>query len=1821
VGCIDADLIVAFVRGRASVGERARVEHHMDECGDCRRAVAGLASVSAIAERTARDALRESSATGAGGEDGRAGGPALAPGDLVDHYRIMRTLGRGGMGAVYLARDLALGRKVALKVLRSGLGASPAALARFRREALATAKLAHPNIVAIHAVGEHEGRPFVALEYVAGQTLRERILTRRPSLAESLRIALAIADALVHAHAQGVLHRDLKPANVVVDLEGRVRVLDFGLAKILGDDGAHDDKGPMPEPWRTGLQGTPSYMAPEQWRGEAASGQTDVWALGVILFELATGEVPFVAEDVRALADVVCRGGPAPGLTTRGVPSEVADLVAQCLARAPADRPTAVEVARALGDALFEGRRARTHEEGPFRGLLAFRERHADLFFGRDAEIASAIERLRHQPVLPVVAPSGAGKSSFVHAGLVPRLREQGRWLVLSMRPRGRPFAALAAALARADMIGDGTATRTVPPPGFDDSGSAAPGADPGALALLERGLAEEPGRLGLELRALAEEHRAGVLCVVDQLEELFTLSEQDDVRRAFLDAVSSAADDPSDPVRVVFTLRDDFLGRVASIRVVGGALAGVMVLEPPQAAALADILERPLESAGYGYDDPLLVPEMIAAVRGEPAALPLLEFTAEMLWERRDKTRRLLLRSAYVELGGVGGALAKHADGVLRGLTAKELRVARELFLRLVTADRTRRAVPRSRALGGLDDDDGVAARVLARLTEARLVTVTKSAAEPGAEPMLELAHESMIATWATLASWVEAGREEIAFLAEVGLAAELWDKRGRRPEELWQGTALRDALGARARCTTEPPELVTEFLGRARARETRRLARRRGAALLAVAGLAVVTVVLALQVREARTQRERAEQGRAAALAEERRAEERRAEALREGARAAREQRSVLEARAKLRASFELADAPLARMLWWQLEREPLLWQHALGAIPYATAWSPRGESVAVGCHDEAVYLFDVATGAARVLRGHGDQVRAVAFSPDGARLASGGYDGETRIWDASTGAGLAVLRGHGAGVTGVAFAPDGRIATVSRDRSVRLWDASGAVLAVLGEHEAAVLDVAFSRDGARVATASIDGSVRIWDTASPARAALALAGHTAAVWGVAFDAEGSRVATASRDASVRIWDARSGVLLRALAPASEGVFAVGFSPDGGRLAVGGNDQPIQLLDPASGALTGELEGHAGTVFRVAFDPRGERLVSVGDDGFVRVWDLGAAPGRRLPTGHRAAVWGVALSPDGRRIASGGRDETVHLWDADSGEPLRALAGNLRGVAAVTYDPSGSVVAAACEDGVVRLWDVASGRVRPLRGHDAGVVGVAFRPDGAVLASGSRDKTVRLWDVASGATLHVLRGHAEGVYGVAFSPDGRSVAAAGIDRTVRLWDAETGAPGRMLRGHEDAVYGLSFSPDGRRLASGGFDHTLRVWEVTTGAALATLEQPGRVHGIAFHPDGARIGTAGSDGVGRIWSLDGAGAHVLGGHGDEVNAFAFSGDGTRAATASDDGTVRLWETASGRGRWRAPLLVPAPARLLTHRGWRRLVGDGAASPAWAAQPLAAAEEADAASLSGATLCTLRDGTTVLWDVSGSEPLARAATAGARELVALDGVCAVGSAGGVLLLGRSGPVDVALGGPPTAMTALDGVLHVAAGSEIVVVGADGSARERMAIGPGVTALALARDAERTLLLLGHRDGNVEARPRTLPLGAPTLFERTPSSAVRRIVAGPMGTVVVGHDDGALGIWHVADGARLAEAHLHGAVTHLLLEGQQLVAATELGQSLVWDLSALRRDRCELLRGVWERVGVVWEAGAPVRRPPPAAHPCQSGSASSSSSSR
>ena len=355
---------------------------------------------------------------------------ALSSGDRLGVYEIGSPLGAGGMGEVYRARDPRLGRDVAIKVLPAEFNADVDRLRRFEQEARAAAALNHPNVLAVHDIGTHGGSPYIVSELLDGQTLRERLREGPVAVRQAVEYARQLTCGLVAAHAKGIVHRDLKPDNVFVTRDGRVKILDFGLAKTgpVASDGA--DVTRAPQTLDGTVLGTVGYMAPEQLRGEPTDARADIFAVGVIVHELITGQNPFHRGSPADTMTAVLREEPSDLADQPGMPATLARIVRRCLEKDPIER---FQTARDLGFALETSAEApttpaaKTEVEDRSIAVLPFANMSPDpdSEYFSDGLADELINALTHLPGLRVAART----SAFRFRGREVDIKEIGRAL------------------------------------------------------------------------------------------------------------------------------------------------------------------------------------------------------------------------------------------------------------------------------------------------------------------------------------------------------------------------------------------------------------------------------------------------------------------------------------------------------------------------------------------------------------------------------------------------------------------------------------------------------------------------------------------------------------------------------------------------------------------------------------------------------------------------------------------------------------------------------------------------------------------------------------------------------------------------------------------------------------------------------------------------------------------------------------------------------------------------------------------------------------------------------------------------------------------------------------------------------------------------------------------------------------------------------------------------------------------------------------------------------------------------------------------------
>jgi len=896
--------------------------------------------------------------------------PKWTPPETFDEYRLLCPLSEGGMGKVYLGHDSLLDRPVAIKFIHAIGGDDNGAHVREQilNEARAAARLQHPNVVTIYRVSEIDAHPIIISEFVRGKNLDA--VEKPMPWQKVLDIGLGVARGLAAAHRRGVLHLDIKPGNVIVQNDGEVKLLDFGLAKLLdlgigwggaelnsdeirrssaatpevvaptmdfsGDQAAlllasaplatlargvaidertaqgdtsgkvslnpsqpeipssvradydalirnkglsskpvtakktprpatatapseanssdllpvagdSSDSGavtselprvgmaatppagmrPMPSGMLSSLAwslpevssanriaGTPLYMAPEIWRGEPGTRRADIYATGVLLYELCTGAPPFADVSLQELPQIVNQRDATPLYSVApAVDPRLAAIIDRCLRRDPAQRFASGDELREALEQLRPNQKAEALPEGnPYRGLLAFEAEHRGLFFGRKSEVGTILERLRTDPFVLVVADSGIGKSSLCRAGVLPHVTDGalggGRtWTVRSMVPGKKPLAALCNELA--------------PLIGLSEEALAAK-------------LRTDPSELGRSLHKQLAADR-GVVLFIDQLEEIVTIGAADEatVVAEALGYLCSRIHS----VRMLMTVRSDFLARVAALPGLGEELArGLYLLRPLMPERIKEAIAGPAATKGVHFENDELVDALANETARTDGGLPLLQFALTELWEVRQGP--VITQRDLDAIGGVSGALARHADQVMLSLPDEQRTEARRLLMALVTVEGTRARRSHDELVR-----TPVAAPALDALVKARLLV----ARDTGEGVSYEVAHEALLKGWEALRKWLDEHRESRAVRQRLEAAAAEWQRLTKHRDALWGPKQLAEVaileavdIGARE----------AQFLDASRHALRRKQQLRRALALLAP--LAALLLYVGYQVKQ---------------------------------------------------------------------------------------------------------------------------------------------------------------------------------------------------------------------------------------------------------------------------------------------------------------------------------------------------------------------------------------------------------------------------------------------------------------------------------------------------------------------------------------------------------------------------------------------------------------------------------------------------------------------------------------------------------------------------------------------------------------------------------------------------------------------------------------------------------------------------------------------------------------------------------------------------------------------------------------------------------
>lgn len=1112
----------------------------------------------------------------------------------------------------------------------------------------------------------------------------------------------------------------------------------------------------------------------------------------------------------------------------------------------------------------------------PFRGLRPFSTTDAPLYVGRKRLVQRLCDAMLGQvPLSWVMGGCGAGKTSFVHAGLVPMLLERGVHPLVLEHPGLDPF----------DQL----------------SRSGVQGAE---------------ADLALALTAVGKGRR--VVLILDHLEELalapsslWGVSFQSQLSR-LVDAVRA----DRSQLGLIGVLRSESVSRVLE------SVPGLLPLIEQPGVTLPDALELSewmailvgmTRHVGLCIEPRLLDALAADVARGWPGAqttvpdpapiglpmLPVLSLLLLRLWEvRQSDTLRLL---DYERLGGLKDLIAAWAERQWAQLPNHVL--PRRVLLRLLAQSDPPSgpqvaALPRHlTALADVDAARSVSASGSGSIDTSYATVMALSSSglvvTNDATGTVELVHEVLLRGWPRL---IELYTQEQQFQSWQTEAL----RRLAEPVKRSSSSSLGDGLLSSARLI-EAERWLAERGGEVDARVRRLIEESRvsASAVSRLPQLSAGTPSLA-SIPEVSPRGIGWFWG-----------------VLFGGL-------FLLLGIAVGRLLFERGEGQLAQELSSErgahailLVNQPAQDSAALALAIKAVSPSLRaGRQVPQDAQDGLMTAFSQ-TKLSLPLHGHEDRVAFALFDPSGDKVVTISNDRTLRVWDSHTGRSLLTLRGHEKLISGIQLSRDGQvILSTSLDGTARLWAmADGALLRTLPGTGAPLEVGSLSPDGRLALLGDRRGGVQMWDVRT-GQLLHALVGHTDRVTAAAFSADGLQVVTASWDQTARLWNPLTGEQRAVLAGHTGRLYLVLFSPDGQQVATGSWDQTVRLWrkDGTQQALLDQ----GSPVQSMVYSPRGDWFVSTGSVGDVTLWSLKSSPGASPPgqrlLGHSGKVFGTDFSMDGLHFVTTGVDRTLRVWDVRLAQPIVVLYGHSGPVYSASFSGSGDRVVTGSYDRTARVWDVRAGQpVAILNGHQRGLTDSQFSPDGKRIVTASEDHTACIWRWQDESPKPLVLPHTHAVFSAQFSPDGKMVATGSSDAHVRLWNAETGALVSDLGGHSGPVFAVGFSPTASLLVSGGEDGTLRLWDPTTRQLVRTERgHQGNLISLAFSPDGSLLATSGSEG--ELWLRDGKTAAPLRrlmGHTDavsQVEFFTYGGPGgeLRVVTGSPDRSLRFWDPKTG---------------------------------------------------------------------------------------------------------------------------------------------------------------------------------------------------------------------------------------------------------------------------------------------------------------------------
>lgn len=1125
-------------------------------------------------------------------------------------------------------------------------------------------------------------------------------------------------------------------------------------------------------------------------------------------------------------------------------------------------------------------------DRNPFPGLRPFREDEEYLFFGRENQVDSMVDKLAVTRFLAVVGTSGSGKSSLVNSGLRPGLRgglmanAGTTWRMAQFRPGSDPMRAMAQALAEEGVL-------------FSEYQVA-------GLTLAEIvDTTLRMSKLGLidiyEQAQLPED--VNLLVVVDQFEELFRYrqagsGQQQNVTGASEDAIAfvnlllAPKEQTRYPIYVVLTMRSDFLGECSQFPGLAEAINAGQYLVPRMTRDERRAAISGPVGVGGAEISPVLLTRLVNDVGDNPDQLSILQHALNRTWNqwKRSGGKGPLDLPHYEAIGTMAHALDQHADRAYAELaTERQRQICEKLFKALTDKATDPRGVRRPTKLDTLCAlTEATPAEVTAvidvfrRPSRSFLMPPAEETLE--AETMVDISHESLMRVWERLKTWADKEAQSAQIYSRVAETAVLHEAG---QAGLWQDPDLQVALKWHEQ--NQPNEVWArryhpEFNSALGFLKKSKAARGRRRWTLAVITVFVFAALFGLLVW-------------------------------------------ALLARSDAKKQTIITAAVGSKDLLDTRPSDGLI-AAIVSADDARQAFSPDHIPLAIRASlIEAIQLLRAGGVPRNSWVAHtGEIVTSVAMSSDGQTIVTGGWDKKVRLWDKEGKPIGQPFVGHTQDVKSVAISSDGQIIASAGIDGILLWNRQGGEPKRLPA-QGVFSSVDMTSDGQTLAVAgAVDGFLmsrngtplthRIFGGVPENKPTVSISGDGQTV--LRFELGMVRLSDVKGE---DIWKTETENEKDEDRDRSNGASSAAISRDGQLIVIGYQNGYVRLWNRLGKALVQapeEGQAHEGRVTCVAVSADGQTIVSGGEEGTVRLWDREAKPMGPVLSGHDGNVNSVAVSADGKHIVSAGDDGMVRLWERRTPSlPVKAYEGKVDSIA---FSGDGQTIRTAGPQARILQWD-RNGNPDPATANAAydkqapavaTVTATAWSRGGEFLIIGRSDgKLLRRNQLDATSDQPFSENHAARVTAIAVSGNGNVIVSGDESGTVRLWDRGGKPIGQPAKGHDGAVASVAVSSNGQMIISGGSDGKVLRWSLrgsVVSPALSTSYSTGTGETVAVSPDGQIIVSGSERGMMRIWDGQSDPIRVFKAHETNIDCLAFSLDSEMIVSGSDDGTVRLWD-------------------------------------------------------------------------------------------------------------------------------------------------------------------------------------------------------------------------------------------------------------------------------------------------------------------------------